>query len=355
MKGVSHSAQPGTETQPTECKAYNAAVMMLLSRLMSPAVGDANGVTKPSCNQNPVKVATLVEDSRVKLSLTCSAADSDATQQLASVTQTAVTEQQANPTGSSCPAAALSAEQPVFVSGDVSEERSDASDRHDSTVASHRLPLSPTAVPKHMLASHALSLASSSVLDGSDEEEDVAEADYCISHRQEASTSVRHSSDRSLLKQPHGQADAASKCTYSKQALKDPFRSKLAPNGTHGDQDQNEHATHGSHEYVETKHPRTHDGGDNLTAVQSLVNESMANTARTYQLTAAVVHHGSSSNSGHYTVYRLAGPQCASAAPAACQWYSISDEVVQAVHVHEVLASEATLLCYAPRTVGSAG
>lgn len=332
--------------------------MMLLSKLTSPAVsveaGEGVQLTQPSCNRNPVEVTIFVKDSHVNVSLACSVAGSDATQQLASMTQSAATEQQANPTGSGQPAGAVSAEQPLYVSGYKSQEQSGASVSHDSAVAPRGVPLNPTAVPKHMLASHALSLASSSVLDGSDEEEDVKEADGYITDRPEASTSICHSSNTSPLKQSHGQAEAKGKRKGNKQAMDDPLCPRRVSGGTNRDQDQDEPARHGRQQIADLCSTTNPDHSLGLMAFQLSANESMANTANTYQLTAAVVHHGSASNSGHYTVYRLAGPHYASAAPAARQWYSISDEVVQPVDVHEVLACEATLLFYGPRSVGSA-
>ena len=67
-----------------------------------------------------------------------------------------------------------------------------------------------------------------------------------------------------------------------------------------------------------------------------------------YHLTAAVVHHGGSSGSGHYTVYRRIQPEqdLPAAASELTLWFSISDEVVRQASVHDVLACQATLLFY---------
>ena len=71
-------------------------------------------------------------------------------------------------------------------------------------------------------------------------------------------------------------------------------------------------------------------------------------TDMVYHLTAAVVHHGGSSGSGHYTVYRRV--QLEQDVPAAASehtlWFSISDEVVRQASLHDVLACQATLLFY---------
>ena len=82
------------------------------------------------------------------------------------------------------------------------------------------------------------------------------------------------------------------------------------------------------------------------------VQNSSEDIAGLFQLTAAVVHHGSSSGSGHYTVYRCVRHSSVQQSGAhdlgrsKSQWFSISDEHVQPVSVSEVLACEATLLLY---------
>lgn len=71
-------------------------------------------------------------------------------------------------------------------------------------------------------------------------------------------------------------------------------------------------------------------------------------TDMVYHLTAAVVHHGGSSGSGHYTVYRRVQPE--QDVPAAVSeqtlWFSISDELVHQASLQDVLACQATLLFY---------
>jgi len=71
-------------------------------------------------------------------------------------------------------------------------------------------------------------------------------------------------------------------------------------------------------------------------------------TDMVYHLTAAVVHHGGSSGSGHYTVYRRVQPEqdVLAAAGEHTLWFSISDEVVRQASLHDVLACQATLLFY---------
>ena len=67
-----------------------------------------------------------------------------------------------------------------------------------------------------------------------------------------------------------------------------------------------------------------------------------------YHLTAAVVHHGGSSGSGHYTVYRRVQSEqdVLAAASEDTQWFSVSDEVVRQASIHDVLTCQATLLFY---------
>ena len=67
-----------------------------------------------------------------------------------------------------------------------------------------------------------------------------------------------------------------------------------------------------------------------------------------YHLTAAVVHHGGSTGSGHYTVYRRVQPEqdVPAAAGEHTLWFSISDEVVRQASLQDVLACQATLLFY---------
>ncbi len=71
-------------------------------------------------------------------------------------------------------------------------------------------------------------------------------------------------------------------------------------------------------------------------------------TDMVYHLTAAVVHHGGSTGSGHYTVYRRVQPEqdVPAAASEHTLWFSISDEVVRQASLHDVLACQATLLFY---------
>ncbi|DBA91538.1 TPA: hypothetical protein ACH3X1_003161 [Trebouxia sp. C0004] len=76
--------------------------------------------------------------------------------------------------------------------------------------------------------------------------------------------------------------------------------------------------------------------------------QTLHSTAMVYHLTAAVVHHGGSSGSGHYTVYRRVQPELdlPTAASERTLWFSISDEVVRLASIHDVLACHATLLFY---------
>ena len=85
---------------------------------------------------------------------------------------------------------------------------------------------------------------------------------------------------------------------------------------------------------------------DDLTAHQKDASQGQDLSMKQYHLVAAVVHHGSGSSSGHYTVYRcnrLGGHQQNSAHDC---WFSISDESVHKVDVRDVLECEATLLMY---------
>lgn len=67
-----------------------------------------------------------------------------------------------------------------------------------------------------------------------------------------------------------------------------------------------------------------------------------------YHLTAAVVHHGGGSGSGHYTAYRrvVLKQTSASEMPERVLWFSSSDETVHQVDMSEVLSCEATMLMY---------
>ena len=73
--------------------------------------------------------------------------------------------------------------------------------------------------------------------------------------------------------------------------------------------------------------------------------DSSSGQVMVYHLTAAVVHHGGSSGGGHYTVYRrvVSGQDALS---QHAEWFSISDETVHRASVHDVLACEAALLMY---------
>ena len=75
---------------------------------------------------------------------------------------------------------------------------------------------------------------------------------------------------------------------------------------------------------------------------------STAVHGKVYHLTAAVVHHGGGSGSGHYTVYRRvqSANNVSTAAKEHAQWFSISDEVVHKADVCDVLACQASLLFY---------
>ena len=75
---------------------------------------------------------------------------------------------------------------------------------------------------------------------------------------------------------------------------------------------------------------------------------STAVHGKVYHLSAAVVHHGGGSGSGHYTVYRRvqSANNVSTAAKEHAQWFSISDEVVHKAHVCDVLACQASLLFY---------
>ena len=82
------------------------------------------------------------------------------------------------------------------------------------------------------------------------------------------------------------------------------------------------------------------------------MSEQLDGKKKPYHLIAAVVHHGGGSGSGHYTVFRcqrLDSQKCqgaSSSMPAHDIWFSISDESVCQVKVSDVLACEATLLLY---------
>lgn len=87
-----------------------------------------------------------------------------------------------------------------------------------------------------------------------------------------------------------------------------------------------------------------HDLQMDASGVQELEREQ-------YHLVAAVVHHGSDSGSGHYTVYRRVTCEKQGRGDACTMrthdcWFSISDEIVHRVDVSDVLKCEATLLMY---------
>ena len=79
---------------------------------------------------------------------------------------------------------------------------------------------------------------------------------------------------------------------------------------------------------------------------QNDAKEGQDTLRKQYQLVAAVVHHGSGSSSGHYTVYRCVRLEGQQQHHAHDCWFSISDESVHRVDVHDVLECEATLLMY---------
>lgn len=87
-----------------------------------------------------------------------------------------------------------------------------------------------------------------------------------------------------------------------------------------------------------TESPSTND----LNAHQRDADEGRDLSRIKYHLVAAVVHHGSGSSSGHYTVYRCVRLEN----NAQDCWFSISDESVHKVDVRDVLQCEATLLMY---------
>lgn len=200
-------------------------------------------------------------------------------------------------------------EQPVDSSSNADAEGSDGpehamqpdaskSSLNASPFASYQLPFSPQAKPKQILASHALSFVASSVLDGSD---DGTEA-------------------QAAQKSPiNGDV-----CTDSPQcdgpgAQDAPLLPAQPPTAA-------THALSSTHTPIQTN---------------------------SYYLTAAVVHHGAGSGSGHYTVYRRMSDRSTRVltcdTSGLCQWFSISDEHVKHVSVQEVVECEATLLFYAQR------
>lgn len=236
-----------------------------------------------------------------------------------------------------------------------------------SPFASHKAPFSPKAVPKHMLTSHALSFASSSVL-GSDEEDGGLEGNQQEASDPSASEGLagsqsalssqaqHHSGSGPGAVRLHGQAQAKTAASAGEQqATAGDDSSTLAHDRSNGSESEHKHSSLNTETVHEADHhadqPRAavHEANHDCAAAQSGTNEPSSNAMKPYQLTAAVVHHGSGSSSGHYTVYRHVVDHCSGQAHAAQgmpRWYSISDEDVQPVNVHDVLLSEATLLFY---------
>ena len=236
-----------------------------------------------------------------------------------------------------------------------------------SPFASHKAPFSPKAVPKHMLTSHALSFASSSVL-GSDEEDGGREGDQQESNDPSASEGLagsqsalssqaqHHNGNGPGAVRLHGQAQANTAASAGEQQATAGDDSSLfahdpsnAVESEHRCSGLNTETVHEADHHADQPSAAVHEANHDCAAAQSETNEPSSSTMKPYQLTAAVVHHGSGSSSGHYTVYRRVVDHCSGQAHAAQgmpRWYSISDEDVQPVNVHDVLLSEATLLFY---------
>lgn len=245
-------------------------------------------------------------------------------------------------------------EQPA---GAIPQEGS-VSHSYQSPFASHQMPFSPQAKPTLALASHALSFAASSRLDGSDDEAEVQEA---TSAPDQSNTEVnRHSlgSNRAYSAQLHGQTLEGRQSDFDEQQHQTSTTGQRSHSGHAQPQlykadsercDQVENASVPHRSSGNVRHD--HDVGYEVTPRHTSAVEAFLNRSKAYDLTAAVVHHGGGSSSGHYTVYRRvlcqSGEQQTNFAPGLPQWFSISDEHVQHVSVQEVLDCEATLLFYA--------
>ena len=236
-----------------------------------------------------------------------------------------------------------------------------------SPFASHKAPFSPKAVPKHMLTSHALSFASSSVL-GSDEEDGGLEGNQQEASDPSASEGLagsqsalssqaqHHSGNGPGAVRLHGKAQAKTAASAGEQQATAGDDSSLfahdpsnAAESEHRCSGLNTETLHEAELHAVQPTAAVHEANHDCAAAQCGTNEPSSNTLKPYQLTAAVVHHGSGSSSGHYTVYRGVVDHCSGQAHAAQgmpHWYSISDEHVQPVNVQDVLLSEATLLFY---------
>lgn len=199
------------------------------------------------------------------------------------------------------------------------------------TLLSHALSLAET--PKGLprtgtLLSHALSLASSSMLDSDSDDDD-------LKNIPDATEEVQHA-----LTDPdshaHGHLSHDPSNSYSK-----PSQQSQKPERRH------DFTSSATHEQTQRSVMQGHQG----ITMGSAQNPS-ADKAGLYQLTAAVVHHGASSGSGHYTVYRCVQHSSSQRSgihdsdESMSQWFSISDEHVRQASVSEVMACEATLLLY---------
>lgn len=243
---------------------------------------------------------------------------------------------------------------------------------------------------QRVLASHALSLASSLVSEGSMRDDEgledapshsVSEATKVIGHKaKDPQVAAAEVSDHAVLGAEDDPHEAASTAADAQHGAQD---SKSVPDGAGEDSQEAASATaaqqaagadlsgtdKGQDQDCPTLDPQIttsnqqvspcptepmddRDGEDRAGIEAGTLSKEHAGSSsvqsKDYHLTAAVVHHGGGSGGGHYTMYRrvIVDQGMPHAASKHAQWFSISDERVHKADLHDVLACEATLLMY---------
>lgn len=222
---------------------------------------------------------------------------------------------------------------------------------------------------QRVLASHALSLASSLMSETSISHDELledttlppADSNALLTGRtaqpsvqDQVADAEQHASGSDQVT-----AEAEANDTVTSGAKADSIDAYKANNASHtacqASQQSTSHADNVVHSSVSpcpTEPMGNADTSDDLQSEskQDIV-EQLDVKKKSYHLIAAIVHHGSSSGNGHYTVFRSVrlSQKCQGAGPSMSAqniWFSISDENVCEVDVSDVLACEATLLLY---------
>ena len=215
---------------------------------------------------------------------------------------------------------------------------------------------------QRVLASHALSLACSLMSEMSIRDEDVFQQDASAMTDESgratsatgASTSAAEQGTRPATRMSVADSSSAEADATHPDATQTGAGSSAGPDLANRPEHTGPTSEEPSHSTspCPTEAVRDGEASDGCLSVSQLSTcKPLSRKRQPYNLTAAVVHHGGGSSSGHYTVYRRVRletdmPEKGAISSARDIWFSISDETVHKVEVSDVLACEATLLMY---------